>query len=114
MVVSSPATTQTPLVTSASTATRPRGSSFSTASRMASEIWSQSLSGCPSVTDSEVNNFFINSTKLRKDTKIRKHYIRLSYFRKKIRTFVILIAHPARWTRFLFLFGPLYDHGLGS
>ena len=33
---------------------RPRGSWARMASRTASEIWSQILSGCPSVTDSEV------------------------------------------------------------
>src|SRR5207248_9143464 len=45
---------QVPVVTRTSQATRPIGSSFSTASRTASEIWSAILSGCPSVTDSEV------------------------------------------------------------
>ena len=39
---------------SVSTATREAGYSASAASRMASEIWSAILSGCPSVTDSEV------------------------------------------------------------
>jgi len=43
-----------PVVTSVSQATRPSGSSARTASRIASEIWSAILSGCPSVTDSEV------------------------------------------------------------
>src|SRR6187399_3036237 len=38
-----------------SPATRPSASSFRTASRTASEIWSATLSGCPSVTDSDVN-----------------------------------------------------------
>ena len=38
-----------------SQATRLVGSSARQASRMASEIWSAILSGCPSVTDSEVN-----------------------------------------------------------
>ena len=41
-------------MTSVSQATRPIGSSASTASRTESEIWSATLSGCPSVTDSEV------------------------------------------------------------
>src|SRR5918992_2064646 len=55
-VVISPATMTTPVVTSVSQATRPRmGSSARIASRTASEIWSASLSGCPSVTDSDVN-----------------------------------------------------------
>src|SRR6187551_449481 len=54
-VVISPATTTSPVVTRVSQATRPSGSSFMTASRTASEIWSATLSGCPSVTDSDVN-----------------------------------------------------------
>jgi hypothetical protein len=53
-VVISPATTTRPVVTSVSHATRPCGSSVRTASRTESEIWSATLSGCPSVTDSEV------------------------------------------------------------
>src|SRR5215212_12153639 len=39
---------------SVSQATRPFGSSAMTASRTLSETWSATLSGCPSVTDSEV------------------------------------------------------------
>ena len=39
---------------SVSQATRPLGSSARTASRTESEIWSAILSGCPSVTDSDV------------------------------------------------------------
>src|SRR5690554_4653411 len=54
-VVTSPATCTSPVVTRVSTATRLRESCSSRASRMRSEIWSQILSGCPSVTDSEVN-----------------------------------------------------------
>src|SRR3989338_9955774 len=38
-----------------SQATRPVGSCLRTSSRTASEIWSHTLSGCPSVTDSDVN-----------------------------------------------------------
>src|SRR3712207_6520350 len=53
-VVISPATTARPVVTSVSQATRPAGSSARTASRTASETWSATLSGCPSVTDSDV------------------------------------------------------------
>src|SRR2546429_449120 len=53
-VVISPATTTSPVVISVSQATRPFGSSRSTESRTVSEIWSAILSGCPSVTDSEV------------------------------------------------------------
>src|SRR5947207_4217559 len=50
----SPATTTRPVVISVSQATRPSGSSRRTASRTVSEIWSATLSGWPSVTDSEV------------------------------------------------------------
>src|SRR4051794_18578342 len=53
-VVISPATTTRPVVISVSQATRPLTSSVSTASSTESEIWSATLSGCPSVTDSEV------------------------------------------------------------
>src|SRR3954466_9401432 len=53
-VVTSPATTTRPVVISVSHATRPVGSSLRTASSTASEIWSAILSGCPSVTDSEL------------------------------------------------------------
>src|SRR5690348_2378112 len=45
-----------PVVTIASHATRASGSLARIASRMASEIWSASLSGWPSVTDSDVNS----------------------------------------------------------
>lgn len=55
LVVTSPATTTRPVATRVSTATRECGSSASMASRMASEIWSQTLSGWPIETDSEVN-----------------------------------------------------------
>ena len=54
-VVISPDTTTRPVLTSVSQATRPSGSSRITASSTPSEIWSAILSGCPSVTDSEVN-----------------------------------------------------------
>src|SRR5215218_10723720 len=53
-VVISPAITARPVVTSVSQATREAGSSASKASRTASEIASATLSGCPSVTDSDV------------------------------------------------------------
>src|SRR5437870_405211 len=53
-VVISPATTTRPVVISVSQATRPSGSSARTASSTESEIWSATLSGWPSVTDSEV------------------------------------------------------------
>src|SRR3954462_3485311 len=54
-VVTSPATCTSPVVTMVSTATRLAGSLASMASRMESLIWSQILSGWPSVTDSDVN-----------------------------------------------------------
>src|SRR5437867_13053674 len=56
-VVISPATTAMPVVTSVSHATRAAGSLAMIASRTASEIWSAILSGCPSVTDSEVKSW---------------------------------------------------------
>src|SRR4051812_21324780 len=54
LVVISPAITARPVVTRVSQATREAGSSASSASRTASEMASATLSGCPSVTDSEV------------------------------------------------------------
>src|SRR5437867_10374750 len=55
-VVISPATRMSPVVVAVSQATRAAGSWTIMASRTPSEIWSQSLSGCPSVTDSLVKN----------------------------------------------------------
>jgi len=54
VVVISPAMRTKSVVTRVSAATRPFGSWVKTASRMASLIWSATLSGCPGVTDSEV------------------------------------------------------------
>src|ERR1043166_5254856 len=54
LVVISPATTTRPVVTNVSHATRAFGSTLNAASSTASEIWSEILSGWPSVTDSEV------------------------------------------------------------
>ena len=54
-MVTSPATCTWPVVTIVSTATRLFGSCASRASRMASLMASQILSGWPSVTDSLVN-----------------------------------------------------------
>src|SRR5690348_16141552 len=53
-LVISPATTIRPVVSRVSQATRDSGSPARAASRTASEIWSAILSGCPSVTDSDV------------------------------------------------------------
>src|SRR5690348_3557877 len=53
-VVTSPMTTHNPLVIAVSHATRACRSCASMPSRTASETWSQTLSGCPSVSDSEV------------------------------------------------------------
>ena len=52
--MTSPATCTWPVVIRVSTATRLAGSCASRASRIESLIWSAILSGCPSVTDSEV------------------------------------------------------------
>ena len=52
----SPMTITIPVVVQVSHATRLIGSCSNSASKIASEIWSQTLSGCPSVTDSDVNN----------------------------------------------------------
>src|ERR671933_394608 len=60
-VGTSPATWTSPVVTRVSTATRLVGSCASSASRMASLIWSQILSGWPSVTDSEVNSRWVTA-----------------------------------------------------
>src|SRR5687768_8894132 len=54
-VVISPAMKAMPVVTSVSHATRLVESCERMASRIESEIWSAILSGCPSVTDSDVN-----------------------------------------------------------
>src|SRR5439155_19084900 len=56
-VVISPETNTTPVVTRVSHATRLLGSLASIASKTASLIWSASLSGCPSVTDSDENRW---------------------------------------------------------
>src|SRR5215211_1658623 len=64
----SPDTTTRPVFTSVSHATRPYGSSRSTASSTPSEIWSAILSGCPSVTDSEVNRNSCSESIVRDDT----------------------------------------------
>jgi hypothetical protein len=55
VVVISPATMAMPVLTIVSHATRAFGSWAMRPSRIASEIWSQILSGWPSVTDSDVN-----------------------------------------------------------
>src|SRR6187402_108136 len=53
----SPETTAMPVLTRVSQATRPPGSPLMIASRTPSEIWSATLSGCPSVTDSDVKRY---------------------------------------------------------
>ena len=58
-VVISPMTRTMPVVAAVSHATRPMGSCASTASSTLSETRSQSLSGCPCVTDSEVKIFLL-------------------------------------------------------
>src|SRR5918998_1993092 len=57
----SPETTTSPVLTSVSQATRPYGSSRITASSTPSEIWSATLSGWPSVTDSEVKRYSLSA-----------------------------------------------------
>src|SRR3984893_8172665 len=49
--------TTSPVAVKVSQSTRLAGSSVRQASRMASETWSAILSGCPSVTDSDVNRW---------------------------------------------------------
>src|SRR3954447_21992614 len=61
-VVISPETTTRPVFTSVSHATREPGSSARHASRTPSEIWSATLSGWPSVTDSEVNRYSLSDS----------------------------------------------------
>src|SRR5258706_14669363 len=56
--------TTRPVAVRVSQATRLEESSRRQASRMASEIWSAILSGCPSVTDSEVNRKRLIAVKL--------------------------------------------------
>ena len=56
--VISPATKIMPVAATVSQATRAMGSWARMASSTPSEIWSQTLSGCPSVTDSEVKMRF--------------------------------------------------------
>src|SRR5471032_2964188 len=56
-VVISPKIVASPVVTIVSHATRDAGSFASSASTTASEIWSATLSGWPSVTDSDVNRW---------------------------------------------------------
>lgn len=57
-VVISPERTTIPVFTSVSQATRALGSCFNIASNIASDIWSATLSGWPSETDSEVKTKF--------------------------------------------------------
>ena len=57
-VIISPVTRMKPVQLAVSHATRLIGSCSIHASRMASEMASHILSGCPSVTDSDVNNNF--------------------------------------------------------
>ena len=56
-VVISPPTRTKFVVAKVSQATWLSGSCLKHSSRIASEIWSQTLSGCPSPTDSEVNKY---------------------------------------------------------
>src|SRR5262245_66449883 len=67
LVLVSPATTTRPVVAIDSHATRLSGSSWRMASRTESEIASQSLSGWPSVTDSDVNVYRLTGWLLRQE-----------------------------------------------
>src|SRR3984893_10680926 len=70
-VVISPETTTRPVFTSVSHPTRPVGSSRRTASSTPSEIWSAILSGCPSVTDSEVNRYSVSAAVMKRSFRTR-------------------------------------------
>src|SRR5581483_1370169 len=74
-VVISPATTTRPVVISVSQATRLAGSSASAASSTASEIWSAILSGCPSVTDSDVKRKVRAAIRRRRVAKARRRSV---------------------------------------
>src|ERR671926_1417308 len=65
-VVTSPATCTRPVVTIVSTATRLPASWARRASRTPSLIWSQILSGWPSVTDSEVKRRYVTALLLQR------------------------------------------------
>src|SRR5438067_10592458 len=60
VLVISPARTTSPLFTSTSQATRLLGSFARCASRIESAMNSHTLSGCPSLTDSEVNTWDVS------------------------------------------------------
>src|SRR5919198_3571613 len=62
--VTSPATNTMPVVVIDSTATRESGSCLRKSSRIASDIWSHTLSGCPPVTLSEVKSHLFTICKL--------------------------------------------------
>ena len=59
VVETSPISTANPVFTQVSQATRPYGSCSKIASKIASDTWSAILSGCPSVTDSDVNKYVL-------------------------------------------------------
>src|SRR5712671_6656681 len=71
-VVTSPMTTHSPFVIAVSQATRACGSCASIPSSTESETWSQTLSGWPSVTDSEVRRNDGDSLK-EVDTTVEDH-----------------------------------------
>src|SRR5450759_63318 len=64
LVVTSPATIATPVLTIVSQATRARLSCARIASRTASEIWSAPLSGWPSETDAEVKRELLSAANI--------------------------------------------------
>src|SRR5699024_659050 len=77
-----------PVLTTVSHATRASLSSLIISSKIASEIWSATLSGCPSVTDSDVNN-------------LRSIYFLLNYFISYLLYYINLFsAHIEKATLF--------------
>src|ERR687896_412229 len=99
-VVISPETRIRPVFTSVSQATRPAGSSASTASRTPSEIWSATLSGWPSVTDSEVkrNSRAAMAQKATRSYLIRKKKVSWTSLGRVDGTFVLVAPRERRRT----------------
>src|SRR5512136_602006 len=103
LVVISPPTTTRPTVMNDSQATRPCLSCSMMASRMPSDIWSQTLSGCPSVTDSEVKRKLADFIPL--PCSAVWFLSKMSYFGG--------VAHVER-PQVAIDHGPVADHGVGQ
>src|SRR5918999_487935 len=99
-VVISPATTTRPVVIRVSQATRPAVSSFRISSRIVSEIWSATLSGWPSVTDSEVkrNSRAAMAQKATRSYLIRKKKVSWTSLGRVDGTFVLVAPRERRRT----------------